>query len=192
MNRIARIATFVIVFYLSLLQIAAAGAAPAAGKTAPAATPAPTRVADPLAPRYEATLTEGIDFKKPGYPNFLAEVSGMSGYEPWGRQSDANNGAPVKFRFKKPLPSKFTLEIKANAFGPNLGKPIKVRVGSVEKTFIHKDAKNPGTYTLVFEGTKGADTIEIVSPVPTSPSELKISADTRKLGVSLISLKIRR
>lgn len=161
-----------------------------AGANAPSPAVQPVPV-DPLGPRYEATLAEGIDFKKPGYPTFLAEVSGMSGNENWGRQSDANNGAVVKFRFKQPLPRNFTLEITANAFGPNLGKPIKVRVGAVEKTFVHKDGSSAGTYSLVFESTNGADTIEIVSPKPTSPAELKMGGDTRKLGVGLISLKIR-
>ena len=134
-----------------------------------------------LDPRYEASLAEGIDFKKPGFPNFLAEVSGMSVPEVWGRWSDAGAGPVAKFRFKQPLPPKFTIEITANAFGPNLGEAIKVRVGGVEKSFVHLDASTEHTYSLVFESTNGADTIEIESPKPTSPAELKISGDGRKL-----------
>jgi hypothetical protein len=43
---------------------------------------------------YEATLAQGIDFKKDGYPAFIAQVAGMSGLEPWGRWSDADAGGP--------------------------------------------------------------------------------------------------
>ncbi len=157
------------------------------GDTAPAAAPA-TATANALGPRYEATMAEGIDFKKQGYPNFLAEVSGMSGYEVWGRWTQ---GGPVaKFRFKQALPKKFTLEITATAFGPNVGTPVKVRAGSVEKTFAITN-KEPNTYRLTFETDGTADALEITPPKPTSPSEiLPNNGDTRKLGIGFILLKI--
>ena len=147
---------------------------------------------NPLDPRYEATLAEGIDFRKPGYPNMLIDVSGMSAYEPWGRWTDGENGAVAKFRFNQPLPRKFTLELEATAFGPNVGQPIKVRAGNNEKDFVVKDPQVLETYRLTFEETSGADTIEILPSKPISPKEIDPqNGDTRKLGVGLISLKIR-
>ena len=145
---------------------------------------------DPFGPRYEATLAEGIDFRKPGYPGFIAEVAGMSGYEPDWRWSDAAAGDVVKFRFKQALPKNIKLEITVNAYGPNLGEPVKVRFGNVEKTFMHKDPSSPGTYTLVFETVNGGDTIEIVPPKPARPSEIASSPDTRRLGVAFYALRI--
>ena len=145
-----------------------------------------------LNPSYEATLADGIDFRKPGYPAFLAEVSGMSGQESWGRWTDANNGPVAKFRFKQPLPQKFTLEISADALSPGQGKAILVRVGTVEKSFVvPKGSTGQATYDLVFESTNGADTLEIVPPKPASPASLNLSPDPRKLGVAMRSLKIR-
>jgi phosphoglycerol transferase len=150
--------------------------------------------ADPLAPRYESSLAEGIDFKKPGYPSFLAEVSGMSGREDWGRWTD---GPVAKFRFKQPLPGKFTLLINAGAIGPNFGKPILVRAGKVERKFT---AKNPAattppgvaTFALSFDGVDGTDTIEIVPPKPTRPKDMDPkSDDERMLGVGMVSLKLQ-
>ena len=47
-----------------------------------------TQIPDPLGPRYEVTMMDGIDFTKPGYPTFLSDVSGISGPEPWGRWTD--------------------------------------------------------------------------------------------------------
>lgn len=149
--------------------------------------------ADALGPRYEATLAEGIDFKKQGYPNFLAEVSGMSGYEIWGRWTDADVGPMAKFRFKQALPRKFTLELTADAFGPNYGTPVKVRVGGVEKTFtIPASQKEADLFRVAFETDGASDTLEIFPPKPTSPSQIDPKdSDSRKLGLSFIALKIR-
>jgi hypothetical protein len=142
---------------------------------------------------YEATLAEGIDFKRVGYPNFLAEVTGMSGYEAPGRWTEFAAGPVAKFRFKQALPRKFTLEIAADGFGPNAGVPIPVKVGSVAKTFTIAPfvANKVNTYRLEFETDGLADTIEITPPKPTSPNELDPkNVDTRKLGIFFYSLKI--
>lgn len=179
------------------VALAGCGDKPEAKVAAEAAAPAPVstsgaQAADPLAPRYEASLAEGIDFTKSGYPTFLVEVSGMSGHEAWGRWTDAAEGATAKFRFVQPLPQKFALELKANAFGPNLGRPVKVRAGAVEKEFVVKDAQAPELHVLTFDGVNGADTIEIVPPQPTSPKQLDPqNGDQRMLGVSLVSLQIK-
>jgi hypothetical protein len=76
-------------------------------------------------------------------------------------------------------------------FGPNLGQPVKVRVGGVEKTFVHKDASAPDTYRLAFELPGVADAIEIAAPRPTSPHEQNASnPDERKLGVAINRLQL--
>jgi hypothetical protein len=153
-----------------------------------AAPVAVAAAANALGQRYDATLAEGIDFKKQGYPNFLTEVSGMSGYEPWGRWTEG--GPTAKFRFKQALPKKFTLDITATAFGPNVGAPVKVRAGSVEKTFVITN-KAPNTYRLQFVVDGTVDSLEFTPPKPTSPSEiLPNNGDGRKLGIGLIALKI--
>ncbi len=134
-----------------------------------------------------------IDFKIQGYPDFVAKVSGMSGYEPWGRWTDAAVGPVAKFRFRQTLPRKFTLEITARAFGPNYDVPVKVRVGGSEQTFVitHPE-KEADTYRLAFETDGTADTLEITPPHPTSPHEINPnSGDARKLGIAFISLKIK-
>ena len=139
----------------------------------------------------EDDLADGIDFTKRNYPNFLAKVSGMSDHEPWGRWTNATAGPVAKFLFKKALPRKFTLEITGYAFGPNIGTPVKVRVGGVEKTLVIT-ANAPDIYRLAFETDGSARALEIIPPKPTSPSEIDPkSSDTRKLGVALISLKIK-
>ena len=175
-----------------LLLLGGCGEEPAEkGPAQPAATTAaPAPALDPLAPRYEATLAEGIDFRKPGYPVFVTSVTGVSGVEPWGRWSDANLDSTVKIRFAQGLPAKMTAEVTVTAFGPNLGAPIRMRIGQAERTIVHSDPQVPGTYKLAFESTGGADTIEFIAPAPTSPQALAGTADVRKVGVGLVALKV--
>ena len=167
--------------------------APVVAPVAPPSVPPP--VTGSLTPRYEATLSEGIDFRKPGYPSFVAEVSGMGEREDWGRWTD---GPAAKFRFQQPLPGKFTLQISAGAIGPNFDKPIVVRVGNVRKEFIIKAptaATTPAgvsAFALDFDNSARTDTIEIIPFKPTRPMDINPkSDDTRALGAALVSLKVR-
>lgn len=141
---------------------------------------------------YEATISDGIDFAKEGYPVFVSEVTGVSGHEPWGRWTDANAGGPVaRFTFKERLPKNFTLTLVAGALGPNLGLPIKVKAGGQEQQFIiGKGSDKPSAFILKFSEVDG-NTLEITPPAPCSPKSIGMNEDTRRLGISLISMKIR-
>jgi phosphoglycerol transferase len=154
-------------------------------QTPAASAPAPAAVV------YEATLAQGIDFKKDGYPAFIAQVAGMSDLEPWGRWSDADAGGPVvRFTFKDKLPATFNLVVSANAFGPNEGKPIQVKAGQVTQEWTIKNTAEPGTYTIKFDKVDG-NMLEFTPPSPTSPASLnKDTPDGRKLGIGFVSLKI--
>lgn len=144
----------------------------------------------PLDPRYEATLAEGIDFSRPGYPSFLKEVHGVSGHETWGRWTDANVAPTARIRFARSLPKRFTLELQATGLGPNAYQPVIIRVGTVEKSIT---LGNPpkDSYRIEFDNTNGADQVEIIPPAPILPKEVTPqSADSRRLGIGLKSLKI--
>jgi hypothetical protein len=137
-------------------------------------------------------LADGVDFKNDNYPDILDKVSGLSTHEPWGRWTDANVGSVAIFRFKQALPRNFTLEIIAGGFGPNIGEPVKVRVGGVEKTFIIGHNKESDVYRLEFENDGAENTLEITPPKPMSPNEIdQKNEDRRKLGISFVSIKIR-
>lgn len=147
-----------------------------------------TPVTSPPAPSesYPATLAEGIDFTKHGYPAFIAEATGLSGYEPWGRWTE---GAKATFRFTQPLPKRFTLIIQANAFGPNLGEVVTVKAGTVQQEFTITEQGQ--TRRLDFTLPEPIDTLELLIPKPTSPKDLQASEDARQLGLGLIKLQIQ-
>ena len=139
---------------------------------------------------YKADIKDGIDFKREGYPSFLKSISGVDAHEDWGRWSNANLAPSIKLVFKDPLPKKFTLEIKAQGYGPNINGKTRVKIGGDIKFILLQSDPNQ-EQRLEFENPSGADSIEITPPKPTSPNELNYSvSDTRKIGIGLVSLKI--
>lgn len=142
--------------------------------------------------KYSATLEEGMNFKKLGYPSFLTNIQGVSYVEKFGRWTDGWLHPSALFTFEQPLPVKFKLEIVCGAYGENIGSVVKVKVGEQVKEFIPKQ-KSPRKYTLLFDNIdtiNAPSTIEIIPPKPTALTNLMEGSDTRKFGLSLESLKV--
>ncbi|KQR85479.1 hypothetical protein ASG35_27230 [Burkholderia sp. Leaf177] len=146
-------------------------------------------IADDLGPRYPATLSEGIDFARNGWPAFLRDESGLAFREPWGRWSDANVDSSVKLGFFEDLPQRFTLALTIVPFGPNAGKDLAVSIGEERYYLKMTPAASEVKIAVDLKGRR-ADSIELSPPLPTSPRELGLSSDLRKLGVGLIRLRI--
>jgi phosphoglycerol transferase len=145
-------------------------------------------IVDHLGVRYISTLAEGIDFARPDFPNFVKDVSGLSVSEPWGRWSDANLASSVRFDFKESLPNRFSLIFLAQSFGPNSGQDLEVRIGTQRHHFNMKDSLFEYRQ-LIDLGSEKVTRIEFVPPKPTSPQQLKLSSDSRKLGIGLVRLR---
>ncbi len=127
-----------------------------------------------------------IDFESPTMLGSQVQAaSGLSGPEEWGTWTD---GKTVKLRLKKPLPRRFTLELVTNAFGPNVGREISVRVGSQVKTFVGTTEMT--RVRIPFDLSDTADLIELTVPAPTRPRDVSKSNDYRSLGLGLRSLSI--
>ena len=144
------------------------------------------KVSVPSGPAYDASLSDGIDFTKPGYPAFVAEVQGISGYEPWGRWTEGDRAI---IRMKENLPKSFYLElIVKGAFGPNAKAPIRIRVGASEQSFTVTLPIE--IFRFEFSADQAANTIEIIPPKPTSPKSMNVNRDVRLLGIGLVKLRI--
>jgi len=141
---------------------------------------------DPLGPRYEATLSEGITFNRDGYPGFVSSVKGISGKEAFGRWTD---GTQAVIEFTQALPKSFTLKIKAAPYSPTLGKPIMVMVGATQLEI--KFGKPEATEIAIPVATDGnARSVIFDFPDAKSPQELGESLDRRRISVALVSLRI--
>ena len=153
------------------------------GKSDP---PAPATPVGSATKPSAATLQEGIYFNRERWPEFVASVSGLSGAERWGRWSDARN---VTITFKEPLPRRFTLEVVGGAFGPNLGKPVRISIGTFtsDVTFRAEPyGPSPDTHRIAVEAPAGAKAIDFAIPQPTSPG----GGDSRTLGIGLVRLNV--
>jgi len=130
-------------------------------------------------------LQQGINFSASDLAAVILSTEGLSAVEPWGRWTD---GDFARIRFKDALPKRFDLSVTGGAYGPNIGKPIKFKVGSrVREVVFASDAyEKPQTYHVEFKLDTPSDMLEIFIPFPSKPS----SGDQRKLGVGLVDLKI--
>lgn len=140
-------------------------------------------VADASGERYRSAPSDGIDLTREGLPTFLSELDGLSTQESWGRWSDAHVSPEVTLRFASPLPKHFVVHLRAQGFGPNVGKPTKVVIGQQIQTLV--PAAEMREFSLPFTNVDDATLIEIRPPQPASPDELGMSSDGRKLGIGL-------
>lgn len=116
----------------------------------------------------------------------VAEISGFSGPEAWGRWSDADIAPTAKIRFKQPLPKQFTLTLTGQST-PNNETAI-VKIGNFQEPFYLHKLSDIVTIDVTLDQQE--DTIEIISSDPTSPKALGINDDNRKLGVGIATLLI--
>lgn len=161
---------------------------PAAPVLAPGATPHEIMkqagfFADKYGVRYQAAFEEGIDFRRKDLPIFVNELRGLSVSEPWGRWSDGNLSRSIVLEFSEALPRSFTLSLRGQAFGPNSGKSVHIRVGRRTESVQFSSVME--VMRVRFEIEHDEKIIEIIPPLPTTPKSLGINDDTRKLGIGL-------
>lgn len=128
-----------------------------------------------------------IDFSSENYSEQVAEVTGLSGKEPWGRWSDANVAPTVIIRLKQPLPTKFTLSIAGQS--AQKGAMSTLHIGEFKEDFLVQDVGDEVAIPVKLNSPQSI--IEIIPANPRTPKELGVNGDTRKLGIGLITLKIQ-
>ena len=129
-----------------------------------------------------------IDFQDGSLPPSLLGVSGLSGQEHWGRWS---SGDVVAVHFANCLPEgKLAIDLRGHAFGPNVGKPVYLALGSSKASVVLAEGDLDLSVTLENKA-RCLNTLEIHVPQKVSPRELGISGDSRTLGVGLVRLGIR-
>ncbi len=128
-------------------------------------------------------------FNRAGMAAFLADVRGLSEPEQWGAWSE---GETVGLFFRERLPDSFTLVLRARAFGQNATAAIPVTVGKITRPMSMKGPKDRD-YCLIFDQHGGDNRILIAIPHPVAPASLEPSksSDTRRLGLGLVSIRIR-
>lgn len=142
---------------------------------------------DKLGIRIIDKVSKNVDFKKITIPSFIKDLKGLSYKEDWGQWSDATKYKNVYIEFDCPLEENIELIISAKAFGPNVGLPFKIKIGSEVKSLVL--GPNIDEFKLSFKNVEKAKILEIFSPNPVSPQDLGISnGDFRKVGIGLEKL----
>jgi phosphoglycerol transferase len=129
-----------------------------------------------------------IDFRSENYPEQVAEITGLSGREPWGRWSDANLAPTVTIHLKHPLPSRFILSISGQT--AQKGVLSTVRIGGFKEDFFIQDIGDEVSIPVKLDSPQ--QVLELIPSHPLSPKELDLNGDTRKLGIGLTTLKIQQ
>ncbi|WP_202947825.1 DUF7024 domain-containing protein [Pseudomonas sp. M47T1] len=140
---------------------------------------------DAWGPRYSGSLASGIDFTRSGLPEFISDAQGLYGIEPWGRWSSQQ----AVFEFTAPLPQKFTLVLKAQAYATNAQTPTRVLVGQHEYS-MQLTAGISEVRLDVNLGGESTDRITFIPPKPASPSQVSGNTDGRILGIGFVSMQI--
>lgn len=121
-------------------------------------------------------------------PSSVLGVSGLSVQEPWGRWSD---GDEVTVHFANCLPKgTLSIDLRGHAFGPNIGKPVRLALGSNQTSIVLGEGDRDLSAALE-NHEQCVNTLSIFVPQKTSPQELGGSDDKRKLGIGLVRLGIR-
>ena len=140
----------------------------------------------PLTQKESANTRIDIDFSKDPFPAEISDARGFSGSEPWGRWTD---GEKAVLTFNSPLPKHFDLAIVVHAaYGPNANKPVKLKIGETERTFVI--ATPDQTITLPVSLTGETKSLEILLPAATSPKSSGASEDLRRLGIAISKISI--
>ncbi|PIF93508.1 phosphoglycerol transferase [Acidovorax sp. 62] len=145
-------------------------------------------VVDKLGARYSAHFSDGIDFTRRNWPEFVRDVAGVSVPEPWGRWSDANLAPGVRFDFFSPLPERFTLVLSARPFSRNGEQKVVVKVGDQNHHLVIKQGDSDVRLPIVLQ-SEGVDSIEFIPQNPISPKEAGVNGDLRMLGIGFTRLR---
>jgi hypothetical protein len=126
-----------------------------------------------------------IDFTQYRWP-YMTQQGLFSPPESWGAWSISRE---VILKFSIALPNQFDLVLDAKAFGPNVGKEFIISLGQLEIPL--KLGDNFSEYSLSISNPHNLNEIKILIPSPTSPKDLNLNDDRRKLGIALKSLTIQ-
>ena len=129
-------------------------------------------------------VTEMIDLSAADLPQVA--LQGYGAAEAWGRWTVGGRATMV---FLRPLPRYVRVRLDVlNAFGPNAGATIDVRVGREVKSF--KAEGLPKSVFLDFGPLRNEHVLQLEIPKPTTPMSTGKSHDDRPLGIGVVRVQI--
>lgn len=114
---------------------------------------------------------------------WLTGFSDPEGFGRWTTGDEATVDVPGT------MPSAFRLVVTCQAFGPNVGGDLTVNIGGRVRT-IRLTTHEACRYEVLFDDVPAVSRVVLTMPAPTSPRELGVGDDVRRLGIALAELHI--
>lgn len=114
---------------------------------------------------------------------WLAGFSAPEGFGRWTIGNEATVDLPGT------VPPTFRLVLTCQAFGPNVGRDLAVSVGGQVQT-LRLTTHEACRYEVLFDEVPEVSRVVLTVPAPTSPRELGVGDDERRLGIALAELQI--
>jgi hypothetical protein len=136
-------------------------------RTAPPPLAVPKRESSTLLPSKKGLILSETVIG-PTFQQCLASLMKRSFFGRWATEDEVILG------FVNPLPTNFTIELEAAAFGPNVNRPIKILVGGKEQEFLLNSGhpEKMQTTRLRIAGVESAESIKLRIPFATPPKAL--------------------
>jgi len=141
--------------------------------------------------RYPGSPAQGIDFKRPGLPEWVGLTIGFSTREDWGRWTDGNVAKIPELTLAQPVSGPVCLDFTLRPAASQVEKSFAVRMGSETKAVSYKTA-NFADYKVPFTLPQGVDRVEFLLPakLPRQGEVEPTSSDMRRLGLAFVNLRI--
>jgi glycosyltransferase involved in cell wall biosynthesis len=136
---------------------------------------------------FRASPQVAIDFGSPDLGG-VRYTSGLSAAEGWGRWTE---GGRIVIHLTNPIakPVRVSLRMRS-AFGPNVGRPLVIRLEQAEYQHVLGEGEQVFTVKLSQPAAGPLGRIELAIPAPASPAALALGTDDRLLGVALCRLEV--
>ncbi len=129
-----------------------------------------------------------LDFSYENLPEWVANLSGLSFSESWGRWSDQNLAPTVRIVAKKELPLIFNLKLTLRSIVYEKNQFVVIQIGR-EQYNINPNIEFED-FNIVVKNSSKANSIDIVPNKVVCPKELGWSSDERRLSLGIKMLEI--
>jgi hypothetical protein len=146
---------------------------------------------DYLPAKYPSTPESGMMFSRPGLPQWVSGTHGLSVREGLGRWTDEDMGDSAGLTFNQDFSGDVCVEASFGAASWLVGDTILLRMGDQEKPLQIK-AADLTDYRVQLSSLHQAKDLNFILPprLPSVIQEQHNSQDLRRLGISLMSLKL--
>ncbi len=142
-------------------------------------------------PHYAATPESGIDFTRPGWPDFVSQAYGFSFHDDWGRWTDAVLQASPTIVMNHYFSGPTCIEIVARPSVAETGRRVEVAFGQSSGAIT---LSNPdfARYDINLDNVQPTGTLQFrfFGRVPRAADVSPGSTDERRLGIAISSIRI--